>query len=76
MGMGCQEVMVALSQSVIENRLKRPRRRNHDDVISGLQKASLSRKPCIPDKTNTMERYQYIICHENRLKRSLAEKSR
>jgi len=45
-----QEVTVALSESVMKNRVKRPWRPNPDDVISGLQKTSLSRKPCFTDE--------------------------
>jgi len=43
-----QEVLVALSESVMKNRVK-PWRPNHDDVIFSLQKTSLSRKPCFTD---------------------------
>jgi len=44
------EIRVAL-ESVVKSARSPPWRRNHVDVISGLQyKTSLSRKPCIPDE--------------------------
>jgi len=46
-----QEVMVALTEFVMENRLKRP---PGDKITmtsySACNKTSLPRKPCIPDK--------------------------
>jgi len=78
-----QEVMVALSESVIKKCVSAPWRRNDHDAISRLAiKPRYLGKPCIADKKVTMERNQEVMVAlsvsvmKNRLKRPLAEKSR
>jgi len=65
-----QEVMIALSECVMKNRGMRPWWPNHDDVIAGLQKTSLSRKPCF-----TNEKLQWITFMKSWSPRNLYKKT-
>jgi len=71
-----QEVMVALSESVMKICWKRP---PSEEITMtsypACNKTSICRKPCIPDKKVGMERYQEVevalseFVIKNRLKR-------
>jgi len=54
--------MVALSESIMKNRVKLPPGKEITMTsYPACNKTSLSRKPCIPDKNVTMERYQKVM---------------
>jgi len=77
-----QEVMVALSESVMKSSLSAPWQRNHDDVISGLQWNLVISETMHPRRNVDMERYQEVMVARSesvmkiRRKPPLAEKSR
>jgi len=56
-----QEVMVAISECLMLNSVKESWRRNHDDVISGLQFNLVISETMHPRKKVTMERYQEVM---------------
>jgi len=77
-----QEVMVAVSESDIKICLKRPLRRNHDEVISVLQLNLFISETMHRRQNVIVERYQEVevtlseSIMKNRRKRTLAKKSR